>query len=531
MKKTIKINISGIVFNVDEDAFEQLSKYLKSIERHFSHSEEGKEIISDIEARVAELFRECLSETKEVINVADVSKVISILGEPEEIADEEEPQEKKRTQRRSSSTGRGKRLYRDTDNSILGGVCSGIAEYFRIDPVIVRVIFVVTFLAYFVGFIIYLILWIAVPAAVSTAQKLEMKGETINVSNIEKKIREEYEHVKENFRNIPKSKYYRKSSNIFVDFFHGLGKVIQVFLKFLLIIFGASFIILGVTVLVGLFGGFFFSSEWLSGHFWGADTFTINSFLYKFADPAEVNLAMVGLALFIGIPVLALIYGGIKLIFRFRANTKVVGTAAFTFWLVGLGMLIYVGVSEGKQFSSFTKVYENQEIREFTSNTVYIELGEFQEVEGKTYEYYSPDFDAFDDFRIISVDDGELFFGKPRFDIEPSYTDQPELVIEKRSRGINRYVAQENAKVLEYSITQKDSLLVFDPYFIIPKDKKWRDQSLRITLKLPKGMNVHFDESMHEILNYIYDNNNNLVRRFGNKTYKMGSEGLSLIEE
>jgi len=82
MKKTIKINISGIVFNVDEDAFEQLSRYLKSIERHFSHSEEGAEIISDIEARIAELFRECMSDTKEVINLEDVTKVIGILGEP-----------------------------------------------------------------------------------------------------------------------------------------------------------------------------------------------------------------------------------------------------------------------------------------------------------------------------------------------------------------------------------------------------------------------------------------------------------------
>ena len=239
MKKTIKINISGIVFNVDEDAFEQLSKYLKSIESHFSRSEEGKEIISDIEARVAELFQECLTEAKEVINNADVTKVIAILGEPEVIADEEEPQEEEKTSRQSRFSPRGKRLYRDTDNSILGGVCSGIAEYYRIDPIIVRIVFFVAFLGFLSGVFIYLILWIVVPAADTTAQKLEMKGEKVNVSNIEKKIREEYEHVKENFKNIPKSKYYRRSSNFFQDFFNGIGKVILVFIKIILIIIGA----------------------------------------------------------------------------------------------------------------------------------------------------------------------------------------------------------------------------------------------------------------------------------------------------
>ena len=165
----------------------------------------------------------------------------------------------------------------------------------------------------------------------------------------------------------------------------------------------------------------------------GAESFNINSFLFKFADPTEVNLAMVGIALFIGIPVLTLIYGGIKLIFRFRANTKVVGTAAFTFWLVGLGLLIFVGVNEGKHFSSYARINADPVVKEFNSNTIYIKMGDSQEIDGETFEYYSQENDAFDDFIIVSVDEGELFFGKPRFNIVRSTTDNPELIVEKRS--------------------------------------------------------------------------------------------------
>ena len=215
MKKTIKININGIVFNVDEDAFDQLSKYLKSLERHFSRTDEGKEIISDIEARIAELFQECLSPGKEVINIADVTKVLEILGRPEEFEDDDEASDQKGSFKESVFPKKGKRLYRDTDNRVLGGVCSGIAEYFNIDPVIVRIVIGITFLFYLTGLLIYAILWIAIPAADTTAKKLEMKGEKVNVPNIEKKIREEYELVKDNLKKIPATEYYRRSRSFF----------------------------------------------------------------------------------------------------------------------------------------------------------------------------------------------------------------------------------------------------------------------------------------------------------------------------
>lgn len=530
MKKTIKINISGIVFNVDEDAFEQLSKYLKSIEGHFSRTEEGKEIISDIEARLAELFQECLTDGKEVINMADVERTTGILGEPEEFGDEEDTRESKEDYTHSSFSGRGKRLYRDPDNSVLGGVCSGIAEYFNIDPVIVRIVFAVAFLVYGTGFLVYIVLWIAIPSAETTAQKLEMKGEKINVSNIEKKIREEYEHVKENLKNIPESKYYHKSRSFLHDFMSGIGKIILVFLKFLLIIIGVSFVVAGFLLLIGLFGGFFFSSDWVSGA-WGFDSIHLSSFLHKFADPGEINLAMAGIALVIGIPVLAIIYGGIKLIFRFRANNRIIGTSAFTFWLVGLALLVYVGISEGRNFSSYSKTSDSFPIEEFNSRTLYFKLGEINDKYGKDIDSYSSDFDGFDDFQVVKVDNGELFLGRPEFDIERTNSDKPEITVEKISRGVNRQVAKENAKVLKYNIQQDDSLFILDPYFVIPVDKKWRDQSVKIILHLPVGKNVFISESMEDILYNIHNLQNIWDGSMGNKLWEMKQEGLSIIKE
>ncbi|MFC2097511.1 PspC domain-containing protein [Bacteroidota bacterium] len=531
MKKTIKININGIVFNVDEDAFDKLSKYLKSLEGHFSHSDEGKEIISDIEARIAELFQECLSPGKEVINITDVTKVLEILGQPEEFDDDDETSGQKESFKESLFSIKGKRLYRDTDNRVLGGVCSGIAEYFNIDPVIVRIVIGLTFLFYLTGLLIYAILWIAIPAADTTAKKLEMKGEKVNVPNIEKKIREEYEHVKDNLKKIPSTEYYRRSRSFFERFFGGIGRIILVFFKIILAIIGVCFVIAGFSVLVGLFGGFFFSSETFNGHLWGFDSFTLNSFLYKFADPSNVSLAMTGIALFIGIPVVAIIYAGIKMLFRFRANNRIIGASAFTFWLVGLGLLIFVGIDEGKHFSAYSQASENVQIEQVNSNTLYLELSENIRIKGKTYDNYDSEFFGFDDFRIISKDEGDLFLGKANFTIEQSDTDNIYIKLKKKSYGLSQDMAQNNASTTEYKISQTDSLFVFDPYFVIPKNKKWRGQELRVIMYIPVGMEIYISESMEEILSYIYTLDNNYQRYIGGKTWIMKDGGLSLKKD
>jgi len=195
MKKTLTINLANQVFHIDEDAYIRLKEYLDRIESHFSDNEERKDIISDIENRVSELFVERTSAEKQVITLEDIEKIIGIMGDPVEIGGGSEAGPEK-----EAAMPGHKRLYRDPDNRVLGGVCSGIGIYLKLDPTIVRLVFLVIFFGFGIGFLIYIILWIVVPEARTTAQKLEMRGDPVNASNIGKFMRDEYEHVKKNFK-------------------------------------------------------------------------------------------------------------------------------------------------------------------------------------------------------------------------------------------------------------------------------------------------------------------------------------------
>lgn len=198
MKTTITINLGGLVFHIDDDAYEMLNTYLIAIEKQFASEDDRKDIMTDIETRLAELFTEFLDGKRDVIMKDDVSKVIEILGQPEDFIEEEPTTEQ--SKKKSTTYHATKRLYRDPDNRFLGGVCGGLGAYFNVDPVIFRIIFIIIFFGMGSGLIIYIILWIAMPEATTTAQKLEMRGEPVTVENIKKAVREEFENVRKNMK-------------------------------------------------------------------------------------------------------------------------------------------------------------------------------------------------------------------------------------------------------------------------------------------------------------------------------------------
>jgi len=206
MKTTITINLGGIVFNIDDDAYKILHNYLLAIEKQFLDEEERKEVMADIEYRLSELFTEILGQKRNVIMNEDVSKVISIMGEPDDFVEEPVNNESANNQsrsyeRKSTYSKTTRRLYRDPDNRILGGVCSGIGAYLNIDPIIVRIIFILLAIPGMgSGIVIYLILWIVIPEALTATQKLEMRGEAITIENIKKAVRDEFESVRKNMK-------------------------------------------------------------------------------------------------------------------------------------------------------------------------------------------------------------------------------------------------------------------------------------------------------------------------------------------
>lgn len=195
MKKTLTINLAGMVYHIDEDAYQKLRSYLDSLEKKLKHEPDFKDIILDIEARVAELLNEILDGKRQVVIIEDIENIIEILGEPEVISSEDASFESSGNYSRRSY----RRMYRDPDDQIIGGVCSGLAAYWNMDPTIIRVIFVVLAIVGGSGLLIYLILWIIMPEAQTTAQKLEMRGEAVTIDNIKKFFKDEYENVKKNF--------------------------------------------------------------------------------------------------------------------------------------------------------------------------------------------------------------------------------------------------------------------------------------------------------------------------------------------
>jgi phage shock protein PspC (stress-responsive transcriptional regulator) len=201
MKKTFSVNLGNRVFNIDEDAYFRLKAYLDTIERYFSDEKERIDIINDIEMRLSEIFLDRLSGSRVVITLQDVQEGIKTMGNPHEIGGEGKsiPEEEPVYDAYRNSSHR-RRLYRDDDNRVIGGVCSGLGAYLDIDPVIIRIVLLVLFFLFGFGLLLYLILWIVVPKAVTTAQKLEMRGEPVNASNIGNFVREEFDSVKKSFQ-------------------------------------------------------------------------------------------------------------------------------------------------------------------------------------------------------------------------------------------------------------------------------------------------------------------------------------------
>jgi phage shock protein PspC (stress-responsive transcriptional regulator) len=198
MNKTININLGGYPFVIDEDAFETASHYLNTLARHFGGGDGAGEIMQDIETRMGELINRNKG-TRQIVTKVDVVEAIAVLGTPEELKDIDfsEPESKMKTKTGSSfELKTGKRLYRDPDDKVLGGVCSGLAAYFGIhDAVWIRVIFVLLGLLGGASFVVYILLWVTVPTAKTVSERLEMMGEPTNVNNIARMVKDELEDL------------------------------------------------------------------------------------------------------------------------------------------------------------------------------------------------------------------------------------------------------------------------------------------------------------------------------------------------
>ncbi len=263
MKKTLTINLGGTVYHIDDDAYRLLDNYLSNLKHYFRKQEGAEEIVNDIEMRIAELFAEKIAEGKQVITVSDVEEIIARVGKPEDfgIADDDTDSQKKTEQSASSAsqsythTAAPRRLFRDPDNKLLGGVASGLAAYFGWDITLVRILMIIfVFVPYCPMIILYIIGWIVIPEAHTAAEKLSMRGEAVTIENIGKTVTDGFERVADgvnDYMNSGKPRtFLQKVGDVFVSIAAVLFKI---FLVALVIICCPVLFVLAVVLVALVF--------------------------------------------------------------------------------------------------------------------------------------------------------------------------------------------------------------------------------------------------------------------------------------
>ena len=521
MKKTFTINISGTIFHIEEDAYEVLQKYLVNLKKHFGSGEEGKEIISDIEARIAEIFSEKLTDEKSVVTIDMVNEIVEIMGTPEDFAEEEGEEEPV-----FAEAKRKRRLYRDPEHRVLGGVCGGLSAYFNMDPVVLRIIFAVLFFVTSgAALLAYLILWIAVPKALNTTQRLEMRGQEATVKNIEKSIKEEVAEVKESYKKFKESDTYSKGKKGVEGAGDVVYNVFKVILKVIVVIIGVVLIISGFFGLLGFISTLAIGHSFVDGWplIWSPEV-QVPGFFNHFVEPGTVTFGAIAIGLLVGIPMLAMLFIGTKLVFRYKTNNTAIGLSMVGVWLIALVSLIVVSAGQVGNYKSQSSITQNKTISCDSCQTLYLKLAE-----DKYEDYAELDLDI-NNFKIMVIDGDEIMVGQPKLDIEKSGSDNFTISIKKAARGKTRENAKEFAQEIIYIYEVNDSTLLFDPYFLLDEEGKWRNQDVDITIKIPEGKAVYIGENMNKIIYDIENTSNTWDADMVGKTWEMKADGLTLKE-
>ena len=517
MNKTVNINIGGLFFHIDEDAYQKLSRYFDAIKRSLSNSSGKEEIMKDIEMRVAELFTERQKSDKHVINNTDVDEVVTVMGQPEDyrIDDDTEP-----VQPFNYATTRRKKLYRDEDRGMIGGVCKGLGHYFGIDSVWIRLLFLILFFGFGTGLIAYLVLWIAMPKAVTTSEKLEMTGEPVTISNIEKKVRAEFDNVSDKIKNANYDELGNRVKNgaesvgnklggVFTSVFEAFAKAIGVIL---IILSSASLFGICITSIVAIF----------------SSSLPQNTLINHFRTPLglETPLWIQGILflLTLGIPFFFLLILGLKLVVT---NYKSIGTIAkytlLALWIIAIGILIYLGINEFTQISSEAKDVKKETINITPTDTLHISF--------KNNDFYDKDVNDRTDFRLTQDETNHEVIYSNNVYLKVMHTTEklPFIQVEKLAFGKSADEAKKSAEKIKYSYKIEGNQLILDNYLLSEVASKFRNQKVELFLYLPVGTLFKADTSIED-----YDNSDNdyfnMHYSSGDYTYKVGETKIKCLD-
>lgn len=590
MKKVININFQGTIVPIEESSYELLQQYIESLRRHFANEEGKDEIINDIESRISELFQNRLKGGSTCITDDDVNAIIKNMGRPEDFDEEDNisdadsskgektKSEKSESFSQSDWNWKGKRLYRDENNKILGGVCSGVAAYFGIDPVIVRIVFIISgvgFLAYILlwmfvpgsnmvqngvrkrlyrnpdgkilggvcsgmgsyfdvnpwlprfiflipfitfifrwghfgpltfpnflsfsfspgSFIIYIILWLVIPEANTTSEKLEMKGEKVDLNSIKDSVLKEMQEVgkrvgkmgqevgqkmgkmgmeagnvaKEKGTDFGKEMHYaaRRSSGI-------LGNIIVTIFKiFMYFILGC----IALAIIVALFAIAIVA----------IGLFPLKNFVLT--DGWQTALAWGTLIFFIAVPVIGIITFIIRRFARVKTTNKLMRYSFISLWILGIVCFVGLITSVGRDFKSFSSLNE-EEITLQNPTVKSLEVMPYQNINYRRIGWFN-----LEPFGTFGSTDDTAFIGNVRIRIIKSPTDSFQVTIVKMSNGNTRRYADTLKSLINFNVSQNDSLLMMDKAITINTTDKFRNQYVEATIAVPVGHRIKINKT------------------------------------
>ncbi|MCB0481896.1 MAG: PspC domain-containing protein [Flavobacteriales bacterium] len=535
MNKTVTININGLIFNIDDEAYAHLKTYLDTIKGYFKNAEGGEDIMIDIEARIAEMFQERISDRKEVISSADVDYMVSVMGQPEDYIDEEMRQEAESFTNQEHDADLGeedgpKRFFRDPDNKMLGGVCSGIGYYFGIDPIIARAIFLFAFIFGSFGFWVYLILWVITPKAVTRADKLRMKGKKVTIESIRKSVENEAGNLKKKWKNlgseVPKQWNEKSKGRLFefgTSLLSFLGNVLQLLLKGIGKLLGLLFFVIGgfwlfvlITSLFGLYsfdGDVFFNQNLYA--------FTIDEFnTLIFNSPSSKYIILTGVICTIGIPLLALTYSGLRLLFGFTHKFRGIGIGLFVLWFLGIITLVLGSLNVASEFKQSESVSQEIALSPTLADTLIIE------VNPELLPPYEDPSKTKDDHYLLKRDSEYLYLANVKLNVVENNSDSILITVTQKARGATYKDAKSRAKKIEYFYSISDNKLVFDPYYKVAFQDQYRLQEVYVQISIPRGKSVYFSDNSAWVIHDIKNVNNTWDFDMINQYWIMTDQGL-----
>ncbi|GAA4321628.1 PspC domain-containing protein [Pontixanthobacter gangjinensis] len=483
MNKTVNINLAGTFFHIDEDAYARLQRYLEAIRHSFSNTQGRDEIISDIEARIAELFNEKIKNDRQVISIKEVEEVITIMGQPEDYMVDEEIFEDEPKRTKTTKTV-GKQLFRDTENGYVGGVSSGLGHYLGIEAIWVRLLWILLTIFSSGAFIlIYIAFWIFVPEAKTTADKLAMRGEEVTVSNIEKKIREGFHEVSDSIKNVDYEKYGKKASAGASSAATTLGDIIKFCLKLFVKFVGILLLLIAGSTLIGLFVGLF-----------AVGTFGIieapwTDYIDVVNSGAPIWLISLLAFFAVGIPFFFLFVLGLKILVK---NLKSLGRIALLtllgVWLISIIGLTVIGVSQATNRAFDGEVASTEKLAIATSDTLFLRMRNNSEYTGRTWKS--------SDFRITYDNSNKIIVGNDiRLIVKSTSDSLGKMEIVKMAEGKNYEDAKNRAAKINYSTSLIGNELLLDSYYTSDASYGYRDQEVQVTLYLPEGVILYADDN------------------------------------